>query len=255
MKKIIFILIVFGIVISAFTQDEIPMNYLLESVSHETDAQMKKGSKYIIDFYKSINFPIKITKIDLRVFSSFDEYKSHQKLNSNARSDNGYFSISKQEIILFDNDRILKTFNHEFNHYLLRSNFKSPPKWINEGLSEYFEFINIADSCYVLPQKKKIARIKNWIGTGLDNDIEQILIVSNEQWSKQNIEPEYRSSTISYAIVLFLMSNKDSELIIGEIINKLMNEEKSVDIISNLYPGGFVEFKNNFIKFYKEWNL
>ena len=255
MKKLIFILFVFGIVISAFTQEEITMNYISGKVSQETENKMKKGSQFIVDFYKKIGFPITISKIDLRVFSSFDKYKSHQELNSNARSNNGYFSISKQEIVLFDNDRMLKTFNHEFNHYLLRSNFKSPPKWINEGLSEYFEFLNVADSCYVLPQKKKIARIKNWIGTGLDNDIEQILIVSNEQWTKQNIKPEYRSSTISYAIVLFLMSNKDSELIIGKIINKLMNEEKSVDIISNLYPGGFVEFKNNFIKFYKEWNL
>ena len=155
----------------------------------------------------------------MRVFSSFDEYKSHQRLNSNARSDNGYFSISKQEIVLFNNERMMKTFHHEFNHYLLRSYFKNPPKWINEGLSEYFEHINITDSYYVLPQKKKIARIRNWIGTGLENDIEHVLAVLNEQWSKQNIKPEYRSSTISYAIVFFLMSIEDDKQFIGKIID------------------------------------
>ena len=62
MKKIIFLFFVFGIALSAFTQEDNPINYLSESVSHEIGVQMKKGSKYIIDFYKSINFPIKLPK-------------------------------------------------------------------------------------------------------------------------------------------------------------------------------------------------
>ncbi len=253
MKKLICLFLVLGIAISAFTQEEIPMNYISGKVTQDTEIKMKKGSIFIIDFYKNIGFPIAISKIVLRVFSSFDKYKYHQELNSNARSNNGYFSRSMQEIILYDNNRIMKTFHHEFNHYLLRSHFKNPPKWINEGLSEYFEYLNVADSCYISPQKKKMARIKKWISNDFDKDVEQVLKASNKQWTKQNIKPEYRSSTISYAIVFFLMSTEDGERIIGKILDELMNDKEPQDIFNSLYSGGFIKFNKDLIEFYKDW--
>lgn len=243
----------FGISISTFAQEELKINYITERVSLQTETKMQEGSNYIIKFYESINFSIEISNINLRVFSSFNDYKSHQELNSNTRSDNGYFSFSKQEIVLFNNERIMKTFYHEFNHYLLRSYFKNPPKWINEGLSEYFEYLSDTEPISILPQKKKIARIRSWKDDEIQNDIEQVLSISNKQWKKQNIKPEYRTSTISYAIVFFLMSVEDGEQIIGIIIDKLMNDEQSQDIFNSVYPGGFIKFNKDITKYYKEW--
>ncbi len=190
----------------------------------------------------------------MRVFTSFDDYKSHQKLNSNAKSNNGYFSSSKHEIVLFSNERILKTFYHEFNHYLLRAYFKRPPKWINEGLSEYFEYLNNSDPITILPQKNKIARIKSWIDDEIENDIERALFGSNKQWTELNIKPEYRSSTISYAIVFFLISLENGDKILGKIIQELVTEEDSIEVIKSTYPGSITQFNKDFIKFYSEWN-
>ena len=254
MKKLICLFFVLGIAISTFTQEEMPMNYIFGKVSEDTEMKMQEGSKYIINFYESINFPIEISNINLRVFSSFDDYKSHQKVNSNTRSNNGYFSISKQEIVLFNNERIIRTFYHEFNHYLLRAHYKNPPKWINEGLSEYFEYMSDTEPISILPQKKKVARIKSWIDDEIQNDIEQVLTASNEQWAKQNIKPQYRSSTISYAIVFFLMSVEGGDQIIGKIIDELMNDKQPQDVLNTSYPGNFAKFIKDFIKFYKQYN-
>ncbi len=248
------ILLVFGISISTFAQEDFKINYITERVSLQTETKMQKGSSYIIKFYESINFSIEISNINLRVFSSYDDYKSHQEINSNARSDNGYFSISKQEIVLFNNERIMKTFYHEFNHYLLRAHFMNPPKWINEGLSEFFEYLKDTEPISILPQKKKITRIRNWIDDEIENDIKQVLSSSNRQWTEQNINPEYQSSTISYAIVFFLMSLENNEQILEKIIHKLMSEELSQDVLNESYPGSFAKFIKDFIKFYKQYN-
>jgi len=215
---------------------------------------MREGSNYIINFYENIKVPILIFNINVRVFTSFNDYKSHQKLNSNAKSNNGYFSSSKHEIVLFSNERILKTFYHEFNHYLLRAYFKNPPKWINEGLSEYFEYLNNSDPIEILPQKNKIARVKSWIDEEIENDIERVLTVSNKQWTDQNIKPEYRSSTISYTIIFFLMSFEEGDQILGKIIQELMNGKNSTEVIKSTYPGSIAKFNEDFIRFYLEWN-
>jgi len=254
LKKLIFIYLSLGITLSAFTQEGIPMNSTSGKVSQDTEIKMQDGSNYIINFYENINFPIEISNIKLRVFSSFDDYKSHQEINSNARSDNGYFSTSEQEIVLFNNERIVKTFFHEFSHYLLRAHFKNPPKWINEGLSEYFEYLNDTDPITILPQKRKIARIKSWIDEEIENDIEEVLSGSNNQWTEQNIKPEYRSSTISYAIVFFLISLENDDKILSKIIQELMSGEKSIEVIKSIYPGSITNFNKDFIRFYSEWN-
>ncbi|MDP8204699.1 MAG: hypothetical protein P9L95_09230 [Candidatus Tenebribacter mawsonii] len=254
MKKILVILVVLGFITSIFAIEEFKMTFINENVSKDTELKMREGSNYIINFYMNINFPIQISNINVRVFTFFDDYKSHQKLNSNAKSNNGYFSSSKHEIVLFSNEKLIKTFHHEFNHYLLRAYFKKPPKWVNEGLSEYFEYLNNSNPITILPQKNKIARVKSWVDEKIENDIEKILSGSNKQWTEQNIKPEYRSSTISYAIVFFLMSIENGDQILGKIIKGLMNGEKSIEAIRSTYHGSITKFNEDFIRFYSEWN-
>ena len=243
-----------GVASSTFAQEELQINYINERISKYLEMKIIIGSNYIISFYESINFPIEISSIDLRIFTLFEEYKFHQNLYSNTKSDNGYFSSSKHEIVLFDNEKILKTFHHEFNHYLLRAYFKSPPKWINEGLSEYFENLSISESIMIKPQKKKIARIKSWLDDEIEDDIEQVLSMSNKQWTEQNIKPDYHSSTLSYAIVFFLISLEDGEQILGEIIQGLVSGEQSLQSIDSIYSGSISKFNKDFIKFYKKWD-
>ena len=252
MKKIVMLLLVMGVASSISAQEELQINYINERIPKHLEMKMIIGSNFIISFYERINFPIEISSIDLRIFTLFKDYKSHQNLSSNTKSDNGYFSSSKHEIILFDNEKILKTFHHEFNHYLLRAYFKSPPKWINEGLSEYFENLSISESIVIKPNKKKIARIKSLLDDEIEDEIKQVLSISNTQWTEQNIKPEYRSSTISYAIVFFLLSLEDGEQILGEIIQKLMCGERSQDVLNSSYHGGYAKFIKDFIKFYKQ---
>ena len=171
-------------------------------------------------------------------------------------SNNGYYSHKKREVVIFRNENFIKTFFHEFNHYLLRFHFERPPKWINEGLSEYFEYLGVEfkNITAILPTRHKLSRIKRWLNHELGNDIDWVLSISNEQWSAQNQKPDYKSSTLSYAIVFFLTSRKNSDKIIKKILQELMAGKSSKEAINLSYLGGFETFKLDFIQFYKEWN-
>lgn len=234
---------------------KIKLSYSKDRVSESTENMFLKGVEYILSFYNMVSLPLDRYNISVRVFNTFEEYKTYQRENSTARSNNGYYSNSRYEMVLFNNDKIVKTFYHEFNHYILRSILSSPPKWINEGLSEYFEYLKINDNndCYLTTQMHKIKRVKDWIKE--DNDfVERVLTISNKQWSAENYKPDYRSSSTSYAIIYYLMSREDGKEIIKEIFKKLMNGESSKGSIETTYRGGYKKFISEFNTYYSAFN-
>jgi hypothetical protein len=231
--------------------------YTGDKVSKSTEEILLSGANLICDFYQDINFAIDITNIKIRVFDSFENYKKYQKSNSNIKSDNGYYSKSNKEIVLFKNNNLVKTFFHEFNHYLMRSRISNPPKWINEGLSEYFEESHLTSEGTISrhPQYGKIKRIKSWLQGDIDKDLRWVISCSNEQWSAQSFEPDYKSSTLSYAIIFFIMSQENGKEVIGKILQNISNGKVSMEAINLSYPGGFDKFELDFVRLYRDYSL
>jgi hypothetical protein len=154
--------------------------------------------------------------------------------------------------VLQKNNRLIKTFFHEISHYFFRSHFASPPKWINEGLAEYFEYLNVDTSSLQMgTQNHKLNRIRRWLKEDIQSRIERVLTVSNRQWSSENTRPDFPSSSTSYALVYFLMSTEEGKSVLQDIILRLQEGLSSVESIQSAYPGGYEVFIRDFINYYE----
>jgi len=108
------------------------------------------------------------------------------------------------------------------NHFILRSKLNPVPKWINEGLSEYYEMAHLEGSSIIVdPQKKKADRILIFLTRPDKLNIADFLKWENKKWSEVNKAGESYSSSLSWAIIYYLKSQIEGEDILISIFNNL----------------------------------
>jgi tetratricopeptide (TPR) repeat protein len=94
-------------------------------------------------------------KIVARLFRTFDEYAEFRNRDVGEKPWAAYFSASLNAIVLYDDaaDTSLKhTLFHECQHQYLARYTTSAPRWLNEGLAEYFEGWRVPDEGALEPR-------------------------------------------------------------------------------------------------------
>jgi hypothetical protein len=257
MRRALFlvILVLWASVGYAYVQPEIV--YLEARLSPAQEKIVHRGIAHMTSFYNRIGDPVPVDKISLRLFASPKEYKSYRDRNSSSTSPTGYHSPKKSEIVVPRTGKFMNTILHESNHVLFRAHF---PKgtirtiWLNEGLSEYFEYMQIGpgQSVTVNVQPQKLKRIRKWVNGNMGDRIEQVISMTKKDWKEQYDDPDHESYTVSWAAIYFLMSKKDREHIIGGILNAMMEKKSSKQAVDAAYPGGFNKFVSDFVSFYRK---
>ncbi len=78
-----------------------------------------------------------------RLFDTFEEYeKQYKRTNPDGDPPLAYFSPSLNAIVLYNDEAdvtLRQTLFHESSHQYLSRYTSDAPKWLNEGLAEYFE--------------------------------------------------------------------------------------------------------------------
>ncbi len=196
-----------------------------------------------LDISQSLSLPI-------RIFESEQQYKQYQKkISKTSKSSNGFYSSSKKEMVINKNKHYLKIIVHEAQHFILRSKFENPPKWINEGLSEFYENAYINGSrIFVREQTRKRKRLEKWLQEKSLPDMSDFLALSNDDWKIRNTNSEHRSSTISWGLIYFLMGTQEGRAVLSGTIEELNREtDKTVEmILDNFYEGGVDALERDF---------
>lgn len=82
-------------------------------------------------------------KLVARLFDTYEEYETHYRRTTSEQDPPlAYFSPSLNAIVLYNDEADLtlrQTLFHESAHQYLNRFTSDAPKWLNEGLSEYFE--------------------------------------------------------------------------------------------------------------------
>jgi tetratricopeptide (TPR) repeat protein len=82
-------------------------------------------------------------KLAARLFNTFEEYDQHYRRTLQDEDPPlAYFSPSLNAIVLYNDEAdvtLRQTLFHESSHQYLNRYTNDAPKWLNEGLSEYFE--------------------------------------------------------------------------------------------------------------------
>ena len=82
------------------------------------------------------------------VFATFDEYSEFKSRDNKDLNAMAYFSPSLNSIVMYHDENdpwLAHTLFHETQHQYLARYTSSAPRWVNEGLSEYFEGWSLGD--------------------------------------------------------------------------------------------------------------
>jgi hypothetical protein len=122
-----------------------------------------KGVNFLYNFYETkfaYSFSPELV-VKIRIFENYEAYKKYiRKVSPSTTGSNvGLYIHKLREAIVWknkDENSFFNTVFHETSHLLLRSSIDNCPKWINEGLSEYFEYMDVSqDEVQIRPQLVK----------------------------------------------------------------------------------------------------
>ena len=223
-----------------------------ETMSQEDIDRLKKVMETEIAFHKlHIDLPEEF-EMPVRLFEKAEEYSEYQKSISRSTSTTGFYSSSHREIVVNKIPYYFNVMAHEANHFILGTTFKDPPKWINEGTSEYFEMSYVEHGrIYVGEQVRKRRTIQKWLRTKTIVSLSDFLALSNEEWSDQARAPEFSSSTMSWGLIYFLMSNPMGREALHKIFSRLsQGHRNAARLCDTLYVGGLKTLERDFHQFF-----
>jgi hypothetical protein len=193
------------------------------------------------------------TQVKIKIYEDFKGFKKYQKEVSKTTSNNGFYSSKLQEAVVWRNEshiKMLSTIYHEASHLILRKRVTKCPKWLNEGLAEFFEKSCIRGrSIIVNPQNKKDSRIKKWIRDKQIMSLKEYLGLTNEEWKDMNAVPDHISSTMAWSLIYFLMSSDTGTETMKQLIREMKRKSpgtfSSTKALDRAYPGGLIKLENN----------
>ena len=107
------------------------------------------------------------------------------------------------------------TINHEYVHFLLRSNFGAGiPRWLDEGIAEYFETLQITDTQHILLGRASESHILRLKSSSLI-PLKTLLATDGAELHKRGDDPRNLFYAESWALVHFLIQRDGIEKIVS----------------------------------------
>jgi hypothetical protein len=219
------------------------------SLGANIQSQIYWGTWLMLQLYQNsfeLSFPSGFS-FHLVLFNTFDQYQSYSKKQISAA---GYYDRKRAEAVLWTQPHIknmLPVIFHESHHAILRGHFKNIPKWINEGLSEYFEGLKISSNrVRVAPQFRKDIKIKMWLRENSLPQLTSFFDIPDCKWQNEKKDRESVPPAIAWSLVYFLMESKDRRDILKAMLQDLKtNQKRSAQQLIHLhYPGGLENFEH-----------
>lgn len=232
------------------------LELLNESLTTPEQTHLGSALSYICELYRRLGLDPQ-PRIRARLFSTyadFDRYQRQQRRGADALNPSrlGYFNPGAGELVIWRSRRFTNIFIHESQHALLRSTLPAPPKWLNEGLSEYFEGIDTtATPPRVQPQGPRLRRLRRFLGhSDLGEQLVAVLSMSPRQFEAR-AERGLDSYTCSWALNYYLWSRSDGERLLGEVLRRTRDGEDSERVLEQVYPGGLAALREDLPSFYR----
>ena len=209
-------------------------------------------------FWLPDNFKVKVT-----IICGKEKFKEYQKKQiGKIISETGYFSGRHWETVVLQPKDSKKTKDaktmigvvfHEANHMMMAWCVPWCPDWLNEGLSEYFEGLNVmGENRRVYLQEARSYWFKRWARKGFPIELKEYLSLSHDQWMSLRGRDINAAYTIGYSLIYFMMSRESTEKVLKELLWEFRRygpEADSIKIINENYPGGLEKLERN----WKKW--
>lgn len=228
----------------------VQVDQLQESLTPEEESYVLHGLNWMAQFYVEQGFRPR-NQLRARVFATYPEFSqyqlAHRNFNDGSRpSPSAYFSINADELVTWRTRTLKSLFVHEGNHALLRSDFRHPPKWINEGISECFEGFDFTSSQPLfLPQRPRLRKVKRYLTPEFGRQVLSVIDMSDREFNQTATDRGLDSYTRAWALVYYLWSQAGPQGL-GELLRGLKRGEPARDILDRLLPGNLEQELPNF---------
>lgn len=190
-------------------------------------------------------------RVRVTIFNDKELFLAYQEEHlGKVISQGGYYTPTSNETVVYKGENtkeMLAVLFHEANHMILRNQIPSVPSWINEGLSVYFEGLN------VIGRKKRIELdnkrhlwIKHWLKNDFPISLSTYLSLDNDDWIKFRDKDPNASYTIGYSLVYFLMSSPKTETILKHLLWEFKLNRQNADSIRTInrnFPDGLANLE------------
>lgn len=253
--KYIFILILIFSINNAVGQKLI-LNELDCQISEVGKQQIAQIVEYEFRFYESFLNISRDVEIQVNIYGNHDVFKTTQSIISTSRTNSAFYSKKHNQIFINYREgrtekKVLSVIAHESNHFILRHDGTRMPKWINEGMSEYFETAYVdANQNIAFGEPSSFI---NFINTSFEEDkvnLKQFIGWSDKKWTAVN-KNKFYSYRLSWAIINYLFVNEHEETV-KQILGALkVNPDNSRKIVEQNYEGGIDQLENDMRIYYQ----
>lgn len=202
-------------------------------------------------------------KVKVTIFADQDEFLSYQKAQiGKVGSQAGYYSGRDIETVVWKNKDIKTMFSvlfHEASHMIMMHKVPWCPGWMNEGMSVYFEGLNvIGKNKRVVLEQNRIAWCRHWLNEGFPKyngrpmSLKEYLSLDYDEWFKFRDQDANAAYTIGYSVAYYMMSSSETEKVLKQLLWEFRDRGRSADslaVVNEHYPGGFEKLE----KIWKKW--
>jgi hypothetical protein len=231
-----------------FKVDIIPVDYTMPGETHtKVEIAVAKihevlGSRLGLRFRTDPSFAI-------RIFEDRDSFAGYGHV-AVAHVAAGYYSSERNEAVTWRQqsfEQMLQVITHEASHALLHHRFDDVPPWLNEGLSEYFERMQVFGQAVSIPVNAEWdALIKSQLRDGSITPLTDYVDLDYQDWLARNL-PDNRSYAQAWSLVYFMMSTAEGTRLLARLLEGLDSAAAgrfpSAQAIESGYPGGLAAFE------------
>ncbi|MGV3510301.1 MAG: DUF1570 domain-containing protein [Sphingobacteriaceae bacterium] len=186
--------------------------------------------------------------IVLNLYKKSKDYNVVRKEATNVGVHNtGFYSPAKREIfMLYQGMENFGTTLHEMSHAFLHNNMARPPRWLHEGLAEFFRTLTVVNNeVQVSTLPYHIKYVKTQITEGKLN-LDEFFNRGNSSWvGSSNQQYMY---AVSYSVVFYMISKKPE--LMKAVIAELKKRNNIETTITKIY-GGIDKLEIDYKFFYK----
>jgi hypothetical protein len=199
--------------------DYFTLNLNAENLPYDFNQKLTLKLNKLFQIYGQLLDRSSLKKVDinLRVFASKVAFNHIKAKHNMPMSDNtpGFYSHASNQayLLLTNNAATMRTATHEATHAINRGIIGYSPKWLNEGLAEYSEYIEV---------KGKLSRVypnQNWSQNGFVSEqlypLDKLLTASNSDWKSKIRSRLYATS---WAFIYFMMDNHQRKGMLAKVI-------------------------------------
>ena len=233
--------------------EPVRIEQLQESLTGPEESYVLNGLNWISDLYQQEGFHPR-HDLRARVFATYAEFSQYQLAHRNfgdgsRPSPTAYFAINADELVTWRTRTLKSLFVHEGQHALLRSDFRHPPKWLNEGLSECFEGFDFSQAEPVyLAQAPRLRKVKRNLSDDFGRQVLAVLDMSEREFNQTANDRGLDSYTRAWALVYYFWT-KTGARGLGELLRGLRDGHSAKEILSRLLPGNLEE---QLVAFYRD---